>query len=84
MRGNLYQALDKFPENMELTKAQCDIRDNWAGGNNLFSISQIANRNAIKRGQAERQINTLIKRGIVVVWFDRNKNIALSKDKKDD
>lgn len=55
---------DKEPD-FELNKAQRDILKHWSEGTNLFSVTQIANRNGISRGAAKRAINRLEKAGIV-------------------
>lgn len=62
---HLYQARGAAPD-WPLTPAQKDIIAHWLNGNNAFSVSQIARRNGIKRGQARRQIEKLVRRGVVV------------------
>jgi len=55
---------DEKPD-FELGKAQKDILEHWSSGDNLFSVTQIANRNGISRGAAKRAIGRLGKAGIV-------------------
>lgn len=61
----LWFCLDKEPD-FELNKAQQDILNHWRGGSNLFSVTQIAERNGIKRGAAKRAIGKLERAGIAV------------------
>lgn len=46
-------------------KAQQDILEHWSKGTNLFSVTQIANRNGISRGAAKRSIDKLERAGVV-------------------
>lgn len=61
----LYQARGAAPD-WPLTPAQQDIIAHWLNGDNAFSVTQIARRNRITRGQAKRQIEQLVRRGVVV------------------
>lgn len=69
MRGNLYQVVGPVPDGFILSPEQKDIMDNWSGGNNLFSISQIAERNRSSRRRTKRKIDRLIKMNVVKLWY---------------
>jgi DNA-binding MarR family transcriptional regulator len=62
----LYKRTDKeVPEDFIPYGISLDIMTNWKPNYNLFSITQIADRNHEKRGHVQRQVNRLIKLGLV-------------------
>ena len=62
----LYRRTTKeVPDDFIPTTIQRDILDNWRPNYNLFSISQIADRNQAKRGAVQRRVRQLIKLGLV-------------------
>ncbi len=66
MRGHLYKVISNPPSDFIPRVAQQDILFYWPSGkNNLFSISQIANRTGLKRSTVKRQVIQLIKLGVV-------------------
>ena len=84
MRGNLYRVLKSPPEDLILKTAQKDIIDNWLNTDHLFSVTQIAERNNMKRGAVHRQIISLQKRGVVDCWNRKRKVWVKNSDIKID
>ena len=56
------------PDDFIPSKAQLDILTNWRPGYNLFSITQIADRNDLKRQHVQRKVKILRRMGLVERW----------------
>lgn len=62
----LYQRTNiDIPNDFIPSDVQKDILDNWKPGYNLFSITQIAERNEKTRGHVKRKVALLRKMGLV-------------------
>lgn len=62
----LYQRTEiEVPADFIPSQAQKDILDNWKPHYNLFSVTQIAERNDKSRGHVQRKVRQLVKLGLV-------------------
>ena len=65
----LYRRTKKeIPADWVLNKVECDIRDNWYYGVNLFTFSQMCDRNDISKRACRRSLSRFITNGIVTIW----------------
>lgn len=55
----------KVPTDFIPSEVQKDILDNWKPHYNLFSITQIAERNNKSRGHVQRKVKQLRKLGLI-------------------
>ena len=55
----------EVPEDFIPSEVQNDILNNWKVNYNLFSVSQIADRNNKSRGHVQRKVRKLVKMGLV-------------------
>jgi len=65
MRVLYKRTLVEIPEDFIPSEVQKDILDNWHYHYNLFSVTQIAERNNKSRGHVQRKVKGLVKLGIV-------------------
>lgn len=54
------------PKDFVLSDVQADILNNWKPNYNLFSVTQLSERNNKSRGHVQRKIRQLVKLGLVV------------------
>lgn len=66
MRPHLYKRTAKeVPVDFIPSTVQKDVLDHWRVNYNLFSITQLAERNNVSRGHVERKVRQLMKLGLV-------------------
>lgn len=54
------------PKEFVPSEVQSDILTNWKPNYNLFSVTQLAERNSKSRGHVQRKVKQLVKLGLVV------------------
>lgn len=65
----LYRRTEKeIPPDFIPSPVQKDIIDHWKPHYNLFSVTQIAERNNASRGHVQRKVRQLIKLGLVELY----------------
>lgn len=68
MRVLYKRTTDPIPPGFIDDTVYSDILTNWKPDYNLFSVTQIAERNSKKRGHVQRHVRKLVKLGLVIKY----------------